>query len=440
VDSAVGLATENPVDSIEGKVVAIIHPAWHSCGSYQVFRAQSLAYQAMGARVAAIAVGTTLDQGSRNKRFWESYYHHTGDLVVDWRAHTGPSRYSLIFDSERRRIARELIEADYARQMAGLADLSPVPPLVDQLGQIDLIHCNHYFNMPLAMRLKQQFNAPVLLETHDVQSRQYQLRDAKSLFRKRHDNFGTMLQSELQFVEQADWLAHINIEESEFFKQKLPEMRHTLLYPAMFDETSEDEDHAGYFLIVASGNYPNYESVAWFLRRVLPLCAGVKVKIIGNIDYEVKTRQPSLYECHKAKFLGRVDNLAWFYDNALAVLLPTRSGHGLSIKTIEAMATGAPLIGTSLAFRGMDIDFNSISNITLADTEEGFAALINAARTKALEETIVEGDEKVAKLKLVKKARSSADSRQLAKRLFSFQSYLEKLSYIAGQLVTQRAS
>ena len=38
-----------------GKTVAIVHPAWHSCGTYQVVLGQIEAWTALGAEVVTIA-------------------------------------------------------------------------------------------------------------------------------------------------------------------------------------------------------------------------------------------------------------------------------------------------------------------------------------------------------------------------------------------------
>ncbi|MCC2104335.1 MAG: glycosyltransferase family 1 protein, partial [Hyphomicrobiales bacterium] len=54
-------------------------------------------------------------------------------------------------------------------------------------------------------------------------------------------------------------------------------------------------------------------------------------------------------------------------------------GTGLSIKSVEAMASGLPLIATPHAFRGMNLDPASLSNVTLVDAAEAFAAALRAA-------------------------------------------------------------
>jgi glycosyltransferase involved in cell wall biosynthesis len=54
---------------------------------------------------------------------------------------------------------------------------------------------------------------------------------------------------------------------------------------------------------------------------------------------------------------GSVDEalLMKLYRTAEAVVIPLPSGTGTSVKTIEAMAAGLPVLGTSAAFRGLAV-------------------------------------------------------------------------------------
>lgn len=54
---------------------------------------------------------------------------------------------------------------------------------------------------------------------------------------------------------------------------------------------------------------------------------------------------------------GSVDDaaLALLYQSAALVLVPLETGTGSSLKTIEAMAAARPVLGTSVAFRGMSV-------------------------------------------------------------------------------------
>lgn len=54
--------------------------------------------------------------------------------------------------------------------------------------------------------------------------------------------------------------------------------------------------------------------------------------------------------------LGLVDAPEDFYDQVSCVLNPMLAGTGLKIKTVEALAHGRPVIGTTEAFRGLEIN------------------------------------------------------------------------------------
>ena len=43
---------------LEGRRIALVHPAWHSCGTYRVVLGQVAGYRALGAEVSPIAVSS----------------------------------------------------------------------------------------------------------------------------------------------------------------------------------------------------------------------------------------------------------------------------------------------------------------------------------------------------------------------------------------------
>ncbi len=443
-----GLAMEealNPYisDKIKNKTVLIIHPAWHSCGSHAVFCCQSKAYKALGARVISLAVGTTASYHSSNRVFWNRYYGRTADLAADARFHTGPRRSAFMRPSSIRAILKNLF-ADYAQQRAGLAELSPIQPELFA-SDIALVHCNHYFNMPIALRFRATREIPILLETHDVQARQYELRGVKALFRNRRDSFEKLLKSELSHCAMADYLIHINAEEMSFFSDRIPGKPHTLLYPCIsalypcMPVVAHMTGAQQFFLIVASANYPNFLSVKWFLTDVLPLVPSINVKIVGNVDLEFKRKTPELYCKYKHIFVGSVENLATYYHDTFGVLIPTIEGHGLSIKTVEAMATNRTIIATPRAFRGIDIDLSRISNVQVVETAADFAAAIMAQLNSVAPQIngnsfLSRGLEKDNE-KFDVAAKSLRTSQQIVKELFSFDHYVKELGAIIERVV-----
>jgi glycosyltransferase involved in cell wall biosynthesis len=413
--AAAPASLENADAPLAGKTVALVHPAWHSCGSHQVFAGQARAWRSLGARVLSLAIADSPGcvEGSGAHK---TYAAATGDLDADLRLYSGMPLFSVLRPSFLRTVTFWL-HGNFAAILQESARLAPIPGALAAESRIDLIHCNHFFCMPVAMRLKRTHGCGVLLDTHDLQARQYALRNEAGWTVPPTAKFKDMLALELAAMRDADILLHLNNEEAASFASLLPDKRHELLYPAVAPVTpgAGGED----LIIVASANYANYRGVAWFLEEVLPLAPGLAscIKIIGNIDGAVRARAPALFLRHAGLFRGRVPDLDAAYAAAAAVLLPTTEGHGVSIKTIEAMSSGAPLIATPHAFRGMTLDPAALGNVTLAADAPGFAAALRAAKAWP------------------PAGRQTADTRTLYDRLFAFDAYRDALARLAAPLL-----
>jgi polysaccharide biosynthesis protein PslH len=401
-------AASLPADAspFAGRHIVLVHPAWHSCGSHQVFVSQAHAYRALGATVHSLAVADAPGAiaGSRQDRIYRAM---TGDLVADHRHYAGMPLVRLatapllgaVWKWAHGNAAVMLCEA------ASNADL----PADLKEERIDLIHCNHFFCMPAALALAAGRRCPIVLDTHDVQARQIFLRNETGWWLRPRATIEEMLELELAHMRGADLLIHLNDEEALTFQKLLSEKRHGLIYPTIKPVPAGPGGTD--IVIVASANYPNYLSVAWFLREVRPRVPDIPVRIIGNIGQRFRRHAPALLKQHAELFVGRVDDVDVVYANAAAILLPTTSGHGISIKMIEALSSGAPLIATPEAFRGMAIDPASLGNVALATDGESFAvALRRFADRKA-----GAGD------------RMASDTRRLYDRLFSFEAYKSAL-------------
>lgn len=365
--------TEAP---LAGLNVALIHPAWHSCGTATVVASQARAYRELGAQVVSLGLSDNPAFGLAPKRFSYAYFQATPELAADRRLLAGMSAAALRKPLKIAALGWHFAHADYASTYVTLAENTPLPADLSA-GRIDLIHCNHFFCMPLAERLLATHGCSVLLDTHDVQAEQYVLRGSSGWHVPPRATYDAMIATELDWLSRADMLVHLNSEEDRRFRALLPDRRHALLYPAVDPMPAALEGQE--FVIVASGNLPNVLSLQWFLGEVMPRAGDLPLAIYGNVDAAIRGRDPTLWSRYASHFRGRVDDMARAYRNAACVLLPTRKGHGLSIKTLEALSTGAPLIATSHAFRGIDVDLARLTNVTLADDAEGFAAALRAA-------------------------------------------------------------
>ncbi len=368
---------------LSGRRVALVHPAWHSCGTYRVVLGQIAAYRALGAEVFPVAVSS--DPGFTPGRdwIWRAFTAATPELNDGPRFFGGAPFRAMLSPRFLKDVLWPYLHGDQALIRSGLAERARLSPALEEFA-FDLVHCNHFFLMPIAKRLARG-RAKILLDSHDLQARQFALMNERMPWLKPHVTYDAMLAQELALMREADLLIHLNAREEEEFRAALPEKAHALLYPAVPPAPTGPggED----IVIVSSNNSANVDSVIWFLREVAPRAPGVTVKIAGNVDAGVRARDGALFERYRGWFLGRVEDPGTVYAGARLALLPTAGGHGLSIKTVEAMASGLPLIATRLALRGMGEGALALEGVALADAPEDFAAALSeAARAPAWSE------------------------------------------------------
>ncbi len=402
---------------LAGRTVMIVHPAWHSCGSHQVFVSQARAYRSLGAKAVSLAIAGTPGSidGSRASK---AYLAATGDLDADPRIFAGmPLR--AVLNLGFLRAAWRWLHGNVAGILVEVTKLTAVPEALASVPRIDLIHCNHFHCMPMAIRLRERHGCPIVLDTHDLQARQHVLRNHAGWALPPLARYEDMLAIELDAMRPADILVHLNGEEAAAFQKLVPDRRHALLHPTV--NAMPPGPGRGDPIIVASANAANQLSIVWFLKEALPLAPGVPVQIFGNIDRRIRWGAPGLFKAHAGLFRGRVEieELQDAYRNATAVLLPATAGHGISIKTIEALSCGAPLIATPLAFRGLDINAAGLSNVTVAEDAAGFAAALRRAH---------------ADRHLPGASRELAATRRIYQKHFAFDAYRKSLWAIVERL------
>jgi polysaccharide biosynthesis protein PslH len=401
--------------SLAGRRVALLFPAWHSCGTYRVVLGQIDAYRGLGAVVTPVAV--SIDPGFLPDRawIWKSFRAATPELDAGPRYCGGAPLHALFEPEFFTRIVWPYLHGDQAAIRVGLAERARLSPGVE--GQdYDLVHCNHFFLTPAARRLARG-RAPILLDSHDLQARQFDLINRRMPWLAPRVTYEAMLARELEAMRGADLLLHLNAQEAEEFGRLLPEKRHALLYPPT--PPAPTGPGGPDIVIVSSNNTANVESLVWFLREVAPKAPGVAVKIAGNVDAGVKARARAEHAAYRDWFLGRVEDPGAVYAGARLVLLPTISGTGLSIKTVEAMSSGLPIIATPQALRGMDAEAFSLPNVTIAESAEAFAAALRAAAAAS------PGESRAA----------TSPSRAYYDKRFSLAAYRDGIARLAGALL-----
>lgn len=128
---------------------------------------------------------------------------------------------------------------------------------------------------------------------------------------------------------------------------------------------------------------PNAEAVDWFLNEVWPLAlakdSDLKFFIAGKgMSDEMRSRKIDGVE-----MAGEVPDAAAFAEDKSITVVPLKSGSGIRLKILEAMAAGKVVISTTIGSQG--IAYTAGENMLIADAPETFAeAILKVANDTAL--------------------------------------------------------
>lgn len=118
----------------------------------------------------------------------------------------------------------------------------------------------------------------------------------------------------------------------------------------------------------------NAEGLEWFQRDVVPLIQdGQRIGVAGKgADSIVKD---------PIQALGFVTDAMSFLESCTVIAIPSTSGGGIQVKTLDAIATGRPVVATSVALRGIN---DLPPAVRRADSAEDFVqALVQAQLTES---------------------------------------------------------
>lgn len=176
----------------------------------------------------------------------------------------------------------------------------------------------------------------------------------------------TLARYEREVAAWADVGIFVSRAEAELFKRGAPEVADRIscvtngVDTDFFSPANEYPRpyEAGRKAIVFTGAmdyWPNIDAVTWFAREVFP---GIRKKDPDAWFYIVGTRPAPavmrLADRGNVVVTGRVADIRPYLAHAHVVAAPLRVARGIQNKVLEAMAMAKPVVGTSMAFEGLE--------------------------------------------------------------------------------------
>ncbi len=121
---------------------------------------------------------------------------------------------------------------------------------------------------------------------------------------------------------------------------------------------------------------PNVEAVDFLVQKIWGLVKeklpDARLLIVGNAP----TKKVLGYQNSDSSIqvLGRVDDIRDYFSQAHVLVAPVFSGKGTRYKILEAMASGTPVVATSVAVEGLGVKGGK--HVLISDTAQGMADAI----------------------------------------------------------------
>ena len=120
------------------------------------------------------------------------------------------------------------------------------------------------------------------------------------------------------------------------------------------------------------GHKPNVDAVIYFYNEILPLIS----KKIKDVKFYIVGQKPpqvvhDFAEKDRIIVTGFVESVKPYFDKSLVSVIPVRLGGGFRGKSLEAMASGVPVVSTSLGVQG--VAGKDGEEFLLAETAQKFA-------------------------------------------------------------------
>ncbi len=248
--------------------------------------------------------------------------------------------------------------------------------------KFDIAIVDHLHMASYGKFVKEEFNIPVVLREHNLESviwRRLYLETKNPLFKA---------YARLQYRRFFEYESNITacfdkcMMISKIEKLKLESMNPSIkacVIPAGVDTSyffpmNVNEEPYSIVSVGALDWYPNVEGICWFLSDVWPI---VKAEVPRAKFYIVGKNPPNKIirlSTNDVILTGYVEGTRPYIAKSAIFIVPIKSGGGVRIKILNAMAMGKAIVSTVVGSEGLDVE--NRKNIYIAETYQEFAEYV----------------------------------------------------------------
>ncbi len=252
-------------------------------------------------------------------------------------------------------------------------------------GQIDLIVVDYLASMIQLAGLNGDLKTPVMIFQHNVESQIWKRHSEtaanplkRAIFRKQ---WRMTCDWERQCAGRVAGQVTVSEDDTKFFSEQLA-MKNILgavptgVDTEYFSPADKPKTPRSMVFLGAMDWMPNIDAVSWFAQEIFPAVLrkfpDASLTIVGrNPTARVKELTST---GSQIRVTGTVDDVRPYLAEAEAMIVPLRVGGGTRIKIYEGMATGIPVVSTTIGAEGLAVKHGE--NILLADSAADFAKAI----------------------------------------------------------------
>jgi glycosyltransferase involved in cell wall biosynthesis len=208
----------------------------------------------------------------------------------------------------------------------------------------------------------------IIIDMHDMQSARVKVDVLPEIRPSRRKTYlKKFIASELKEINNCDIAVSISPVETDAIQQTYKPKAKLVTLKATDDPRFVLSSSFKYDItFIGSNSSPNVDGLAWFITDVMPIIfkenKEARFLIQGNINRNRKIKEAIGKSdfAHRVIQQGFVESLTPIYESSKVIICPIRYGTGMKIKVVEGMAYGKAIVGTPVAFEGIDISHGLI--------------------------------------------------------------------------------